>query len=157
MFDINRKLATGVVLEFWQADANGMMRGPHNIGSPALDPAFDGFARCRVDGKYCLKTIMPGELAPEVAGEAARAPFINITIFSDGFSRLVTQAFFEGQSRNAIDPVLQAAPEPVQSRLVATRLNEELDGVPVYVFDIVLAGDGETPFFNDEPILEDQA
>ena len=154
VLDLNGKLATGVLLEFWQADANGRMRGPHNASDPQVDPAFRGFARCRVDGTFSLKTIMPGAVEPEVPGEEKRAPFITLTIFSDGISRVVTQVFFEGSPENDADPVLMSVPDLLRERLVARRVDCGHDAVPAYEIDIIMAGDGETPFFDDEFLTE---
>jgi protocatechuate 3,4-dioxygenase, alpha subunit len=155
VFDIHGKLATGVLLEFWQADAAGRMRGPHNLGASGLDPSFEGFARCRVDGKFELKTVMPGRLVAEVAGETGRAPFITLTIFSDGISRLVTQIFFEGCEANAGDPVFASVPENLRERLLARRVHPDDAGIAVYEIDIRLAGDRETPFFDDTCLREE--
>ena len=60
--------------------------------------------------------------------------------------RLVTTIFFsEGP-----DPVFDCVPSALRPRLIARRdpsLDEE--GLPAYRFDVILRGDGETPFFLD--------
>ncbi|MEO1001188.1 MAG: protocatechuate 3,4-dioxygenase subunit alpha [Pseudomonadota bacterium] len=143
VLDINGALATGVLLEFWQADAAGRFREPG--GDAEVDPHFEGFARCRVEGAFTLRTIRPGRIAGG-AGELPRAPHITLTIFSDGISRVVTQIFFEDDTD---DPVLASLPEDLRPRLVARRTGEEAAGAPVYALDIRMAGEGETPFFDD--------
>jgi protocatechuate 3,4-dioxygenase, alpha subunit len=51
--------------------------------------------------------------------------------------------FFDDEPLNAIDPVLNSIPdEMVRGRLIAASRAGE------YVIDIVLRGDGETPFFD---------
>ena len=139
VLDRHGELAHGVLLEFLQADPAGVLRGPDGQGG---DPMFEGFARCRTNGAFRLRTLRPGAVA------ADRAPHVTLTIFSDGFSRLVTQIFFEGDPRNAGDPVLSSLSEDERPRLIARREGEQ-DGALRHVLDIVLAGDGETPFFED--------
>ena len=142
VLDRHGDLANGAILEFWQANATGIYRSPANDGHPDIDPWFHGFGRLRsASGAYEFRTIMPG--APQ-----GRAPNVTITIFSDGISRIVTQMFFEGQSTNATDPVLQAVGEDAP-RLLARHDGRTSKGEEVYLFDIVMAGDSETPFFDD--------
>jgi protocatechuate 3,4-dioxygenase alpha subunit/protocatechuate 3,4-dioxygenase beta subunit len=78
-----------------------------------------------------------------------RAPNITITLFSDGISRIVTQAFFEGQKGNETDPVLQPLDSEDQVRLIARHDGRTDDGAEVYLLDIIMAGPNETPFFDD--------
>lgn len=81
--------------------------------------------------------------------EAARAPYLTVTIFSDGFSRIVTQLFFDGEDGNGEDPVLLAVPPDRREALLVRRTGATRDGADVYAFDFVLAGAGEMPFFDD--------
>ena len=141
--DRHGDLANGALLEFWQANARGIYRNPNTEGHPDLDPWFDGYGRLRTaSGEYEFRTILPG------AAEG-RAPNITLTIFSDGISRIVTQLFFEGQEANATDPLLQGLEPEEQSRLIARHDGRKSDGAEVYVLDILMAGPGETPFFDD--------
>ena len=74
-----------------------------------------------------------------------RAPHLRLTIFASGIDRLVTQVFFEDEALNASDPVLLSIPDAVvRDRLIARK-----QGQLEYALDIVLRGDGETPFFDD--------
>ena len=147
LIDINGHLANGALLEFWQANAAGVYRTPAEIGNPGLDPAFEGNARCRTaDGSFELRTIKPG--ASSSMGET-RAPNITLTVFSDGTTRIVTQIFFEGEPGNDGDALLQSLPNELRHRLIARRSSEiQADG-DLYTIDIVLAGENETPFFDD--------
>ena len=61
----------------------------------------------------------------------------------------MTQVFFEGQSENATDPLLTCLDDDDQARLIARHDGRTVDGAEVYLFDIVMAGPGETPFFDD--------
>ena len=114
-----------VIVEIWQADAEGRYD----------DPDFFGWGRAATDqnGIYSFRTIRPG--APR-----GRAPHINVLILYSGLMRqLHTVLFFD----DADDPVLRSVPASRRSLLVARRAK---DG---YRFDIRLRGEGETPFFDD--------
>ena len=113
-----------VVLEIWQADADGRF---HN-------PAFTGWGRAATDaaGAYLFRTIKPGAVP-------GRAPHINFLILYSGLMRqLQTVMFFEA----ADDPVLACV--DAKERLIAKR---EAPGR--FRFDIRLRGGDETPFFDD--------
>ncbi len=143
VLDRHGDLAHGAILEFWQANAAGVYRTPASAGQDDIDPWFNGYGRQRTAlGDYTFRTIKPGA-APN------RAPNITITIFSDGISRIVTQVFFEGDPTNAHDPLLSALDQDDQARLLARHDGRTADGAEVYVFDIVMAGENETPFFDD--------
>ena len=114
-----------LVLEIWQADAEGRFD----------NPAFLGWGRAATDaeGIYRFRTIKPG--APK-----GRAPHINFLLLYSGLMRqLQTVMFFE----EARDPVLDAV-KAGRERLVAKK-----EGEKRYRFDIRLRGEDETPFFDD--------
>jgi protocatechuate 3,4-dioxygenase alpha subunit len=138
--DAAQRPVPSLVVEFWQANAHGRYRHPLDQSDAPLDPQFDGFARLRTDdeGTLTFRTIKPGARLP-------RAPHLRLTIFASGIDRLVTQIFFESDPLNASDPVLASLGDPaVADRLVARRRSAS-----EYAIDIVLRGDGETPFFDD--------
>ena len=89
---------------------------------------------------------MPGRSSADGIG---RAPNITLTLFSDGISRIVTQIFFAGEAGNDEDPLLLSLPEPQRARLIARHDGRRSDGSEVYAIDIVMAGEDETPFFDD--------
>jgi protocatechuate 3,4-dioxygenase beta subunit len=145
LIDIDGRLANGAVVEFWQANSKGIYRTPLSAGHPDLDPLFDGYARTRTaDGTFRLRTIKPG-----VAPGSGRAPNITLTIFSDGITRVVTQLFFADEQTNANDPLLASLPVELTGRLIAGAVRVNAAGEQVYAIDIVMAGQGETPFFDD--------
>ena len=132
--------ASGALLEFQQANAAGLPPGPDAAGDPRFAPPFEGVARCRTtDGRFALRTILPGAVA-------GRAPHVALAVFSDGITRLATQIFFADEPGNDADPLLAALPADRRARLVARRASGERDA---YEIDVVLAGEGETPFFDD--------
>jgi protocatechuate 3,4-dioxygenase beta subunit len=143
VFDRHGNLANGAILEFWQANAKGVYRTPSTVADPDIDPWFHGYGRLRSNtGEYSLRTIMPG-----ASGD--RAPNITITLFSDGISRIVTQMFFPDDILNKTDSLLTSLDEGDQNRLIAKHDGRTADGAEVYLFDIVMAGENETPFFDD--------
>lgn len=142
ILDRHGDLAHGAILEFWQANAKGVYRTPATEGHSDIDPWFHGYGRLRTaSGAYEFRTILPGA-AP------GRAPNITITIFSDGISRIVTQMFFEDLAGNDDDPVLQSVRDEAP-KLIARHDGRTAKGEEVYLFDIVMAGPNETPFFDD--------
>jgi protocatechuate 3,4-dioxygenase alpha subunit len=114
-----------VVLEIWQADAEGRFD----------NPAFCGWGRAATDsaGVYLYRTITPG-------AAQGRAPHINFLILYSGLMRqLQTVMFFDHSPDPALDNLKERS-----ERLVAKR-----EGANRYRFDIRLRGEGETPFFDD--------
>ena len=121
---LDGKPLDNVVLEIWQADAQGRFD----------NPAFFGWGRAatNAEGSYVFKTIKPG-------ATPGRAPSINFLILYSGLMRqLQTVMFFEASA----DPLLKSVHHP--ERLVA-----KPEGAGRYRFDIRLRGEGETPFFDD--------
>ena len=116
-----------LILEIWQADAEGRFDSP----------AFFGWGRSATDanGVYLFKTIKPGACP-------GRAPHVNFLILYSGLMRQLQTTMFFGV---AADPVLDA----VQPAALMERLIAKQRGANVYLFDIRLRGEGETPFFDD--------
>jgi protocatechuate 3,4-dioxygenase alpha subunit len=114
-----------LVLEIWQADADGRFD----------NPAFCGWGRAATDsfGSYFFRTIKPG------AAEG-RAPHINFLLLYSGLMRQLQTVMYFDDSR---DPLLEGL-KAGRERLVAKK-----EGANRYRFDIRLRGEGETPFFDD--------
>lgn len=150
IYDVDHAPVVPALLEFWQADAAGMLHDASNRGDATLDPWFQGWSRhyCN-DGTFELRTVKPGTIAarPE-RGEVARAPHVTLSIFCDGISRIATQVFFDDEPGNATDPLLASVPDALRPRLIAQR-QADIDGEAVYRLDIIMRGEGETPFFDD--------
>lgn len=137
------------LLEFWQANAAGILRTP-DAPDHLLDPYFDGYGRLITTLEpFVFRTIKPGAIAAG-RGTGARAPHITLTIFSDGITRLVTQIFFDDEPEaNARDPLLESLPAELRGRLVARLTSSPSDGPAIYEIAIVMRGADETPFFDD--------
>lgn len=144
VFDGDGVAVPDVMLEIWQADAQGRFADPQD--KRALPNAsFRGFARCGTDadGKYSFDTIKPGPV-PDPDGKP-QAPHIVVAVFGRGMLRhLYTRIYFSDEAGNAADPVLGLVPADRRPTLIATREA----GKAVYRLDLRLQGDGETVFFD---------
>lgn len=160
-----------VLIEVWQADADGNYVGRENSPTPE---GFRGWGRVITDfetGEWGFDTIKPGPVKARrkmQSGVAQRvrdanadwhglvdethspmAPHLNLWIVARGINiGLNTRMYFEDEAEaNAADPVLNLIEwENRRATLIAKR--GERDGKPVYRFDIRLQGEGETVFFD---------
>lgn len=137
-----------VLLEAWQANANGIYAHPEHPGG--VEDGFRGWGRVITDfetGTWGFDTVKPGP----VPGRNGRlmAPHINLWIVARGINvGLNTRLYFEDEAEaNAADPVLNLIEwEHRRQTLIARR--SESGGAVTYRFDICLQGDGETVFFD---------
>jgi protocatechuate 3,4-dioxygenase alpha subunit len=149
--DSDHEPAVNVILEIWQADANGIFRHPSDPRFPEADPGFFGWGRAFTEqqGWYRFLTVMPGTQGEE--NGAPRLPHINVMVLGSGIMRrLITTVFFGDQAEPVHDAVLRCVSDPARHRLLAVR-DPALDceSAQAFRFDIVLRGDCETPFFLD--------
>ena len=139
-----------VLIEIWQADANGVYPSAADIQGKAVDPNFLGWGRTGADfdtGFWSFNTIKPGAV-PGRKG-TTQAPHIALIIFARGINiGLNTRVYFEDEAEaNAQDPVLKGIEwAPRRQTLIAKR--EERDGEVVYRFDIRVQGEDETVFLD---------
>ncbi|MBU3845724.1 MAG: protocatechuate 3,4-dioxygenase subunit alpha [Candidatus Acinetobacter avistercoris] len=139
-----------VLIEIWQADANGVYPSAADIQGKAVDPNFFGWGRTGADfdtGFWSFNTIKPGAV-PGRKG-TTQAPHIALIIFARGINiGLNTRVYFEDEAEaNAQDPVLNGIEwAPRRQTLIAKR--EERDGEVVYRFDIRVQGEDETVFLD---------
>lgn len=139
-----------VLIEIWQADANGVYPSAADIQSKVVDPNFLGWGRTGADfetGFWSFNTIKPGAV-PGRKG-TTQAPHIALIIFARGINiGLNTRVYFEDEAEaNAQDPVLKGIEwVPRRQTLIAKR--EERDGEVVYRFDIRIQGEDETVFLD---------
>ena len=155
VFDGIGTVLTDVLIESWQANADGKYAHPADRQpGKALDPDFRGWGRSCTDfetGVFTLDTIKPGVVAGRVSGNGSRfmAPHINLWIVARGINLgLNTRIYFSDEAEaNAKDAVLNVIEwEARRATLVAQR--EAEGGSVVYRFDIRLQGEGETVFFD---------
>ena len=152
VLELGEKPTWNMVLEIWQPDANGIFRHPLDPRFEQADPGFWGWGRARTaqDGGYRFRTVLPGSY-PASDG-IPRRPHINCAILGIGLTRrLVTTIFFPDTPENSGDPVLDCIPDVVLRRRLIARRDPSLDaeGAHGYRFDVILRGEGETPFFVD--------
>ena len=139
-----------VLIEIWQADANGVYPSAADIQGKVVDPNFLGWGRTGADfetGFWSFNTIKPGAV-PGRKG-TIQAPHIALIIFARGINiGLNTRVYFEDEAEaNAQDPVLKGIEwAPRRQTLIAKR--EERDGEVVYRFDIRVQGEDETVFLD---------
>ena len=139
-----------VLIEIWQADANGVYPSTADIQDKVVDPNFLGWGRTGADfetGFWSFNTIKPGAV-PGRKG-TTQAPHIALIIFARGINiGLNTRVYFEDEAEaNAQDPVLNGIEwAPRRQTLIAKR--EERDGEVVYRFDIHIQGEDETVFLD---------
>jgi protocatechuate 3,4-dioxygenase beta subunit len=147
VLEVGAKPTWNMVLEIWQPDANGIFRHPLDPRSAEADPGFWGWGRARTskDGWYRFTTVLPG-------AHRERCPHINCTVLGIGLTqRLLTTIFFSDVPDAGSDPVLDCVSDPALRRRLFAKRDPSLDadGLPAYRFDIILRGEGETPFFVD--------
>jgi protocatechuate 3,4-dioxygenase, alpha subunit len=100
-------------------------------------------ARTRTDADGRFQATVAKPSAGVLPDGRALAPCLNLALFSRGLlKQLVTRVYFpDEEDANAVDPVLERVPHERRDALVARPEGDALR------FDIVLQGDGETPFF----------
>jgi protocatechuate 3,4-dioxygenase alpha subunit len=135
VFDGSGTPLRDVLLEIWQADADGRYNNPEGRNGEPLDETFRGFGRAGSDfdsGLFRFETIKPGA----VTNPNGQRIGLNTRIY-----------FSDEAAANAADPVLNLIELPVRrSTLVAER--SERDGKTVYTFNVYLQGEKETVFFD---------
>ncbi|SDJ17751.1 protocatechuate 3,4-dioxygenase subunit alpha [Aliiruegeria lutimaris] len=137
-----------VMLEAWQANADGIYAHPEHPGE--VEEGFRGWGRVITDfetGEWGFDTVKPGP----VMGRSGKmmAPHINLWIVARGINiGLNTRIYFEDEAEaNAADPVINLIEwERRRATLIAKR--SERDGQVVYRFDVKLQGEDETVFFD---------
>ncbi|MGE0678794.1 protocatechuate 3,4-dioxygenase subunit alpha [Pseudolabrys sp.] len=145
------------LVEIWQANRHGKYRHPVDDEHEApLDDNFRGFGRCLTDsgGQYRFFTIKPGPYPVPTYQDWMRPPHIHFSVFGAGvMQRLITQMYFAGEPLNDVDMILNAVSEQVaRDRLIVSpsrTIVERGENCDEYVFDIVLRGTNETPFFDE--------
>ncbi len=127
---------TDVLIEVWQADAEGQYAPGTGWGRVMPDAQT---------GIFSFETVKPG--AVPGPGNATQAPHLNLWLVARGINLgLATRAYFSDEAEaNDADPVLALIDDPAQR---ATLMALRGGGEPVYCFDIHLQGDRETVFFD---------
>lgn len=154
VFDGTGTPVRDVLIELWQANADGKYAHPADRQDKPLDPAFRGWGRTGADfdtGVYSFETIKPGQVVG--ANGQLQAPHVCLILFARGINLgLHTRLYFGDEDlANATDPVLNGIEWEVRRKtLLASR--EQRAGEVVYRFDIRIQdtpdGGKETVFFD---------
>jgi protocatechuate 3,4-dioxygenase, beta subunit len=142
----------GSLVEVWQANACGRYRHAGDQHPAPLDPNFEGVGRCITDreGRFRFITIKPGAYPWGNHPNAWRPQHIHFSVFGRAFTqRLVTQMYFPGDPLFEFDPIFNSVRDPqARERMICAfdLSSTKPDWALAYRFDIVLRGDGETPF-----------
>lgn len=134
-----------VLIETWQADANGIHPHPEDPSAAEVAPGFRGWGRVISDfdsGVWSFETVKPG-IVPGRMGRP-QAPHIGLWIVARGINvGLQTRLYFDDED-NSADPVLNLIEQPHRRETLIARKT-----VPgLYRFDIYLQGHGETVFLD---------
>lgn len=136
-----------ILIEVWQADANGIYPHPEDPRAAQCAPGFRGWGRVISDfdtGLYTVDTIKPG-CAPGRNGRT-QAPHLSLWLVSRGINiGLNTRMYFpEDAALHAADPVLGS----IEQRTRVATLIASQTAPGQYRFDIHLQGDAETVFID---------
>lgn len=134
-----------ILLEAWQADANGIYPHPEDPRHAEVAAGFRGWGRIITDfdsGLWSFETIKPGPVRGR--NNRVMAPHISLWLVSRGINiGLNTRMYFDDED-NSADPVLGLVEQENRRRtLIAKRTAPS-----VYRFDIRLQGEGETVFLD---------
>ena len=134
-----------VMLEVWQADANGIYPHPEDPRATQVAKGFRGWGRVITDfdtGLWAFDTIKPGP----VMGRIGRpmSPHLNLWIVARGINiGLNTRMYFEDED-NSADPVMNLIEQAHRRETLLARKVSPGH----YRFDIRLQGEGETVFMD---------
>lgn len=123
----------GAVLDVFQANAEGL----YDTQIPGLAPGsfhLRGQLKTDAEGRYEFSTVLPGQYTD---GGAARARHIHFRVSAPGHAPLVTECYFDGDTRNSTDPLVRT---PLVIRLSDFTPPNDRRKHHRGTFDLVLAG-----------------
>jgi protocatechuate 3,4-dioxygenase alpha subunit len=136
---------TDVVVELWQADADGRYRHPGDRWGEPDPTGFTGFGRSGIgtDGCFRFDALRPGPVVLTDGREMA--PHFVLQVFGRGLlDHLTTRVYLPDDPRNDADPVLALVPADRRRTLLARATGDPT----VLRFDVVLQGPDETVFID---------
>lgn len=142
ILDQNCQPIENALVEIWQANHHGRYSHEGDAANPLpLDPNFEGWGEMSTDasGSYGFKTIKP---APYHFGDPEkpenwRTPHIHFKVSRRGYHEIVTQMYFEGEERNAMDIVIADLPENERGQFILIPAKDE-SGVSLFTFNLTL-------------------
>jgi protocatechuate 3,4-dioxygenase beta subunit len=131
---------SGVRVEFWQTDSNGIYDHPGDPNTQARDLAFQFYGSSAVDadGIYRFRTIVPGEYEP-------RPAHIHVKVKLSGTELLTTQFYLADDAENVQDEgIFRSAGEAGENLFLTTEMQTDVNGTEVLVArkDIVIDSGG---------------
>lgn len=119
VFNQDGSPARGVVVELWEADANGCYL--HSGGAARgkkRDPNFQGYGRFLTgsDGRYYFRAIRPVPYGPRTA-------HYHIAVEKGGKRMLTTQCYDSSQKLNKTDRILNSVKDPKARQMLITDFN----------------------------------
>lgn len=134
-----------VLIETWQADANGVHPHPDDPRHADCTPGFRGWGRVIPDfdtGLWGFETVKPGR----VIGRDGRpmAPHISLWLVARGINIGLNTRIYFADEDNAADPVLALIEQPGRRATLLARPTAPGQ----YRFDIRLQGPDETVFLD---------
>lgn len=144
VFDGDGLGISDAMVEIWQADAKGGFDHASQATSKS-NKGFKGFGRAETtqDGTYTFTTVKPGRV-PGADGKL-QAPHLAVTVFSRGMlTHLFTRIYFDDETCNAEDQVLNLIPADRRATLIAKTV---AGAGKTYQLDIRIQGGDETVFF----------
>lgn len=125
-------------IEIWQTNPSGYYRyaSPAQLATPFPTFAGNGVAYSDNEGNYSFMTMFPGS-------NGKKAPHVNFRITSDYTRPMDTTMFFEGDARNAEDPLFKTFRDKKRAALSAPiepTLFGKSEAELVASFDIVAPG-----------------
>jgi protocatechuate 3,4-dioxygenase, beta subunit len=157
LLDTDGRPIPGQLIELWQANAAGRYQHAVDTHPAPLDPNFDGYGRCRTDGRgrYRFVTVRPGAYPWGNHPNAWRPAHLHFSAFGRAFThRLVTQMYFPDDPLFDYDPIFRSVSDSRgRAAMVASfdlRLTEPQRCLG-FRFDMVVGGAGMGPA--DDPAV----
>ena len=132
----------GAVVDIWQANHHGRYSHPEDPNTAPLDPNFQGWGVMKTSGEgaYGFRTIKPGAYPLSfLGGSGWRCRHIHFKVSCPGYRALTTQMYFEGDPLIAQDMEIAKVPAESRHLLIASSVQDDASGLPLYRFNIVLA------------------
>lgn len=137
-----------VLLETWQANAEGIYAHAEDPRGDQVEEGFRGWGRIISDfqtGIWEFKTVKPGSCSGR--NGATQAPHISIWVVARGINLGLNTRLYFSDEDNSKDPIINMIEHDTRRETLIAKRSEE-NGQVVYHFDIVLQGDNETVFFD---------
>jgi protocatechuate 3,4-dioxygenase beta subunit len=141
VIDTDGRPLKDALVDIWQANYFGRYSHPEDPNPAPLDPNFQGWGLITTDseGRYGFKTIKPGPYPLSFLGEEGwRCRHVHFQVSRRSFSKLTTQMYFHGDPLIEQDLEIAKAPKELRHLLIAKSKLDEVTGLPLYQFDIVM-------------------